>query len=316
MKKLFLNKLNLVLALVVLTLVSCEKENDETTLAQEQTTASIENLKASLLPPSTQNLPQPVSEQITSSKANLLQYTDKNIEIVGITVLGTIESTEALNLSKEIVSSPETVVATGDITQPTSVSAGKLKNLYTGSALLDIQKNITEVINNEVKVNDQILEITWNIKNQKVKSLCFYRNDGIVWDNVMGGLIIMEKPQIEESNTTDSQSKLASKWRSLTWTANWLWGSKRGEMGAKITIYYSGSTVSSTDRSDWGYISLGKAKSESKTVKNSGSYGKIQYALGLCTPVGSLSFNSSNFTVSFSGLGSNVVANGTITLYP
>jgi len=38
--------------------------------------------------------------------------------------------------------------------------------------------------------------------------------------------------------------------------------------------------------------------------------------LGLCTPTGSLSFNASKFSVSFSGLGSNIVSNGTKSLYP
>ncbi|MCO6162330.1 hypothetical protein [Flavobacterium sp. NRK F7] len=316
MKKLFLNKLHLVLALVVFSLVSCEKENDDITLDQEQATATVETLKAALVAPTSQELPKAVGDQINDSKANLALYANSGIEIAEVKVLGTISSEATLNLSKEVVSGSESVVASGDLTQPNSITTGKLKNVYTGNELVEVQRNIQEVVTNEVNVNDQVLEITWNIQNQKVKTLCFYNNDGIVWDNVIGGLIISTDVTIDDSESFDTQSRLSSRWRSLTWTANWLWGSKRGEMGAKITIYYSGSTVSSTDRSDWAYISLGKAKSESKTTKNSGSYGKIQYALGLCTPVGSLSFNSSNFTVSFSGLGSNVVANGTITLYP
>lgn len=316
MKKLFLNKFNLMLALIALTFASCEKESIESTPMKDQTTQSFENLKVILLQPTSQQLPEAVQEQINSTKANLLSYTDKSIEILGVTVLGTIKTNEALNLSKEILISSESVVASGDITEPSSIVAGKLKELYSGDELLEIQKSIADVATSEIKIDDQIIEISWSIKNKKVKSLCFYRADGIVWDNVLGGLIIMGKQQIEDSVQYDSQLRIASKWRSLTWTADWLWGSKRGEMGAKITIYYSGSTVTNTDRSDWGYISLGKAKSESKTTKNSGSYGKIQYALGLCTPVGSLSFNHSNFTVSFSGLGSNKVANGTISLYP
>lgn len=316
MKKLFLNKLNLVLALIVLTFASCEKENDGIVPAQDQTSQSIENLKAALLPPTTQELPKIVSDQINSSKANLLHHTDKGMEILEVTVLGTINTADALNLSKEIISSKESVVANGDVAEPSSIVAGPLKDLYSGNELLEIQDNLNEVATNELKINDQILEITWNIKNKKVKSLCFYRTDGIVWDNVISGLVIMEQPQIEESSQGDFHSKVSSKWRSLTWTANWLWGSKRGEMGAKITIYYSSSRVTNTDRSDWGNISLGKARSESKILNNTGSYGKIRYALGLCTPTGSLSFNSSNFTVSFSGLGSNIIANGTLTLYP
>ncbi|WP_445455570.1 hypothetical protein [Flavobacterium sp. HNIBRBA15423] len=316
MKNLFLNKLNLVLALVALTFASCEKESVEIDSAQDQTAQSIENFRAILLTPTSQELPEAVKEQLNSSKANLLTYTDNSIEILGVTVLGTVKTTEALNLSKELLSSKESIAALGDITEPASIVSGQLKDLYSGNELLEIQKSITEVATSELKLEDQVMEISWQINNKQYKSFCFYRANGIVWDNIIGGLVIMGKQQIEENVENDSQGRAASKWRSLTWTANWLWGSKRGTMGAKITIYYSGSTVSNTDRSDWGTITLGKAKSESKIIKNSGSYGKIQYALGLCTPVGSLSFNSSNFTVSFSGLGSNMVANGTMSLYP
>ncbi len=119
-----------------------------------------------------------------------------------------------------------------------------------------------------------------------------------------------------EISDTNQASKVVSKWYKEWWTANWLWGSKRGEIGYQITIYYTGSSVSNADVNDWGNISLGKAKSESKILRRTGAFGQCQYALGLCTPTGSLSFNASKFSVSFSGLGSNIVANGTKSLYP
>jgi hypothetical protein len=320
MKKLFLCKLNLVLALIALTVASCEYENTEvsTQVSQEkdQTNQSIENLKAVLLPPSSKKLPEAVNNQINSSKSNLLNYLDKSMQISGVTVLGTIKTTNALNLSKEILASKESIIATGDITQSSSVVAGKLRDIYSGNELLEVQKNISDVATSELKIDDQVLEITWNYKNNKIKSLCFYRSSGIVWDNVLGGLIMTSEKQIKENLAYDSQSKKSWKSRKIWWEADWLWGSKRGEIGTEIKIYYTGSRVSNTDNSDWGYISLGHAKSYSKTTKSSGTHGEIQYALGLCTPFGSLSFDVKGFKVSFSGLGSNVVANGTMSLYP
>jgi hypothetical protein len=316
MKKLFLNKLNLVLALIALTLASCEYESAEVSQENDQTNQSIENLKAILVPPNSKKLPEIVNEQINSSKSNLLNYLDKSMEISGVTVLGTIKTTKALNLSKEILTSKESIIASGDIARSSSVVAGKLQDLYSGDKLLEVQKSISDVATSELKINDQVLEITWNYKNNKIKSLCFYRSEGIVWDNVLGGLIIMGGKQIKDNLAYDSQSKVTWKSRKIWWEADWLWGSKRGEIGTEIKIYYTGSRVSNTDNSDWGYISLGHAKSYSKTIKNSGTHGEIQYALGLCTPFGSLSFDVKGFKVSFSGLGSNVVANGTMSLYP
>lgn len=63
-------------------------------------------------------------------------------------------------------------------------------------------------------------------------------------------------------------------------------------------------------------MNLGRAKSESRLLRRTGSYGKVQYALGICTPTGSLSFDYKNFKVSMSGLASNIIRNGTKSLYP
>jgi hypothetical protein len=123
----------------------------------------------------------------------------------------------------------------------------------------------------------------------------------------------------ESSDLENEVAKVASytKWYRQWWTASWLWGSKRGEMGYKITIHCTSSThVSSTDRQDWASITIGNARSESRILKNSGSYGKIGYALGLSTPTVSLHFNSGSFQITTSGIGSNIVRNGTKSLYP
>ena len=88
-------------------------------------------------------------------------------------------------------------------------------------------------------------------------------------------------------------------------------------MGETIKIYcYSSGKVYSTDNSDWANMTLGSAKSYSKVLVNSGSYGKIQYALGIATPFASVTFNSTYFKVEVSGIGSSMVRNGSHTLYP
>jgi len=52
-------------------------------------------------------------------------------------------------------------------------------------------------------------------------------------------------------------------------------------------------------------MNIGSAKSESRVLRETGSYGRGQYALGLCTPIASVS-----------GIGSNIISNGTKSLYP
>lgn len=298
---------------MVLSLTSCQNESTE--VLQENTVKkeSTSDLKKELS--SAETLSDKVQVQLEESKKNLGQYLNNDLQITGINVLGKISTEKGLAISKNLISDKEVYVASGNILDPKSVKVGKMGNLNSGDELSVAQKGLTDVIAQEVKINTDVLEITWNHKGEQFTSLCFYNNDGIIWDNILGGLIMMDRSSnVETSN--DTQAKVVSKWFKEWWTAKWLWGSKRGEAGYKITIYYSGSTVSNTDVSDWANISLGKAKSESKVLKRTGAYGQCRYALGLCTPTGSLSFNSSNFSVSFSGLGSNIVSNGTKSLYP
>ncbi|WP_228463790.1 hypothetical protein [Chryseobacterium bernardetii] len=197
-----------------------------------------------------------------------------------------------------------------------TVKLGRIGDLYVGDDLSSAQSGLKEMVTEEIKTGTNVMEVIWSNKNGKFTSLCFYNDSGIIWDNVLGGLIVMDTRSTVENSNTGAAAKVASKWYKEWWTASWLWGSKRGEMGYQITIYYTGSSVSNADVNDWANISLGKAKSESKITKRTGAYGQCQYALGLCTPTGSLSFNASKFSVSFSGLGSNMVSNGYKSLYP
>lgn len=299
---------------MVLSLTSCQNETTEVLQENTAKKESVSDLKK-VLTPSSQTLPDIVQTQLNDSKKNLEQYLKNDLQITGVSVLGKLSDANGISISQNLISDKNTYVAFGNITDPASVKIGKMTNFNSGDELSVAQQSLKDVITQEVKPNTEVLEITWNHKGEQFTSLCFYNTNGIIWDNVLGGLLMMDRgSNVEASN--DNQAKVLSKWYKEWWTAKWLWGSKRGEIGYKITIYYNGSTVSNTDVSDWGNISLGKAKSESKILKRTGAYGQCRYALGLCTPTGSLSFNSSNFTVSFSGLGSNIVSNGTKSLYP
>lgn len=302
--------------LSVLALQSCRNENNEVNQQEAvQAKTTIDELKKEITPSSSQLIPEAVQLQLNESTKNLETYLKNDLQIVGVAVLGKISTQQGVELSKKLITNKDQFIASGNILDPSSVKIGKIGDLYHGEDLTIAQQGLKEAITGEVKAGTQVMEVTWNGKNGKFTTLCFYGDSGIIWDNIFGGLVMMDTRGNSETSDREA-SKVASTWYKQWWTANWLWGSKRGEAGYKITIYYSGSTVSNADVSDWGYISLGKAKSESKITKKTGAYGQCRYALGLCTPTGSLSFNSTNFSVSFSGLGSNIVSNGTKSLYP
>jgi hypothetical protein len=302
--------------LSVLALQSCRNEGNE--INQQETVqakVTADDLKKEITPLPSQAIPDAVQLQLNESQKNLETYLKNDLQIAEVAILGKITTPKGIELSKSLITDKDQFIASGNIMDPSSVKIGKIGDLYTGDDLTTAQQGLKEAITEEVKSGTNVMEVTWNSKNGKFTTLCFYSDSGIIWDNIFGGLIMMDTRGNSEASNNQA-AKVVSTWYKQWWTANWLWGSKRGETGYQITIYYSGSTVSNADVSDWGYISLGKAKSESKITKSSGAYGQCRYALGLCTPTGSLSFNSSNFSVSFSGLGSNVVSNGTKSLYP
>lgn len=303
--------------LSVLALNSCRDENNEITRQETvQAKVTIADLKKETTPLASQIVPETVKIQLDESKKNLETYLKNDLQITEVNVIGKISTQKGIELSQSLVSDQDQFIALGNIMDPSSVKIGKISNLYTGDDLATAQKGLKETITDEVKTGTNVMEVTWNSKSGKFSTLCFYNDSGIIWDNILGGLVMMDTRANTETSNETQAAKVVSKWYKQWWTANWLWGSKRGEIGYQITIYYSGSTVSNADVSDWGSISLGKAKSESKILRRTGAFGQCQYALGLCTPTGSLSFNSSNFSVSFSGLGSNIVSNGTKSLYP
>ncbi|WP_288448278.1 hypothetical protein [uncultured Chryseobacterium sp.] len=303
--------------LSVLALHSCRDANNEMNQQEAvQAKVTADDLKREITPLPSPTVPDAVQLQLNESQKNLGIYLKNDLQIAGVTVLGKITTLKGIELSKSLITDKEQYTASGNIMDPSSVKIGKLGELYTGEDLTTAQQGLREAITEEIKPETHVMEITWNSNSGKFTTVCFYNDSGIIWDNIFGGLVMMDTRGNAEASNNNQASKVVSTWYKQWWTANWLWGSKRGEAGYQITIYYSGSTVSNADVSDWGYISLGKAKSESKITKKTGAYGQCRYALGLCTPTGSLSFNSSNFTVSFSGLGSNIVSNGTKSLYP
>lgn len=315
MKKLIIS-FKILIVLSVLTLNSCRDENNEISKQETvQAKVTAADLKKEVIPIS-QAVPEIVQSQLDESQRSLEKYLKSDLQIAGVNVIGKISSQKGIEISQNLISDKDQFIALGNVLDPSSVKMGRIGELYTGDDLTIAQNGLKEMVTEEIKTGINAMEIIWSSKNGKFTTLCFYNDSGIVWDNILGGLVMMDTRGTSESSTGNESARVVSKWYKQWWTANWLWGSKRGEAGYQITVYYTGSTVSNTDVNDWAYISLGKAKSESKITRNTGAYGQCQYALGLCTPTGSLSFNASKFSVSFSGLGSNVVNNGIKSLYP
>lgn len=266
------------------------------------------------------NLPGKVKEQLSASGQALASYMP-DLKMTGFREAGAISTEAQRTQAIELLAAPTTYMAYGNLKEAGSVTINTIGNL-AGPALMEGRSILRQSAIQELKLGDKIVYIQWQQGNKTFETPCIYNNNGIVWDNILTGVYVMDaQPVVERSDveTVNVNGRaIVGKWESNTWTVNWIFGSKRGQMVEKITIYYDNVTrrVSSTDRYDDAYINIGSAKSESKILVNSGSYGKIQYALGVATPLASVSMNWTNFKVEVSGIGSNSTHNGTHTLYP
>lgn len=250
------------------------------------------------------------------TQENLEKYTNGALVLESFEVKGNLASNRGLEQTMRALVADNSTVGHGNILDLSTVQISTVGDIVPSEKQTGIDI-LNSYASKAIKVGQSALELTWNYKGKTLKTTAFYNENGITWDNLLVGLTMTDlNPTVETENTTGTDSRIIEKWFQSTWTANWLWGSERGQMHYRITIYYSGTTVSSTNMSDGANITIGSARSESKILKNSGSYGKGQYALGLATPLAFVSFNSSQFKVEVSGIGSNIVRNGSKSLYP
>jgi hypothetical protein len=277
------------------------------------------------------SLSNPLSLQSTVTN-NLVQATSNwNSHVANVATLTTYNVANRINSNADKESvidkivADDAVVASGNIMDATSMQLNTVAELQSQNA--DTKTNMRTYLESNVNIGDLVVNISWKSAQKSFVSKAIVHDTLIAWDNLLTNTVMMNQTPTATNtnaignNSTNSitSSKVYAAWYSLDthWDIDWIWGSKRGEIGYGIKIYcYSSGYVYNTDNSDWGYMDLGSAKSYSKTLVNSGSYGKVQYALGIATPAVSLSFDSKGFKVSASGIGSNVVKNGTESLVP
>lgn len=304
-----------VIAMTVFSLlmVSCQKENQVVPLEQ--------NL----------SLSQKVTTDFNQAKQNWNTHAGKLVTLHSFKVSGRINSIADKQAMMGLIMGDDQMAAYGNILDESSMQLQTIGNLQKENS--GTKETMRTWLNNQINPGDLVVDIMWQSQEKSFISKCIVHNDDIVWDNLLTSTIMMNlEPEKTLTTSKDiaptdpGQSNLQNRatavyvaWYKQTnsWVGNWIWGSKRGDMGETITIYcYSSGYVYNTDRADWANMALGSAKSESKVLVNTGTYGKIQYALGIATPFASVSFNSGTWKVEVSGIGSSMVRNGTHSLVP
>ncbi len=299
-------------ALVLTIIFSCTKEDNDL----NQDADSLLDSEYGLESISDKQIPEEVQKQLNATKENLALYMGDALQILDYKIIGKLPNTKSLDKTFDALSKSYATVAYGNIMAPETVIIGELNKLLP-SKMQEGSDLLKTYASDQIKVGDKGMELTWQYKGEVFKTTTFYNEQGITWDNLMVGLIMMD-PEAETEIKNNSNEKSGVQWNSYkkSWYGNWLWGSRRGTIYYEITVYHTNGNVSNTDITDYGHMNIGSAKSESRVLKETGSYGRGQYALGLCTPIASLKFNHDKFEVSVSGIGSNIISNGTKSLYP
>lgn len=261
--------------------------------------------------------------QLAKSQETWNSYLGESVKMEGYAVIGTINDAVTKEEVLASISNPKAMMAYGNLEDRAGVKIGSLENLAAAGnkgELLNAQQTILSYADTAIQIGDQIVEIQWSGKvDGHFTSLCIVRASGLVWDNLLTGVVIIKEDGLHPPSQFESMDRATTKTYQQYWNVYWIGGGLRGQIGYTIMIRYYCSTnkVCSTDRTDWGNMALGSVQSESKILVNSGAaYGQIQYALGLATPVASVTFNNASFSVSVSGIGSSIIQNGTKSLYP
>ncbi|MBE7169073.1 MAG: hypothetical protein INR73_00690 [Williamsia sp.] len=300
MRKLFI-RLSIISAVLTAMVTSCEKQfvND--------------------IPPERQQLAATAKDQLDLSRQNWNKYAAGLARFVSYEPVQKINIEAEKNAVVQQLLSGDAYIAYGNVQDPSTLSLVTIASLHKQSAAA--VDTLTRYATSQVRTGDQLVNIQWEKGTLRFTSKCIVRNDSIVWDNLLTNVVMMdpEGKTVKESSNDNPAAKYYRQWYKewRSWTVNWIWGSRRGEMGEEITVWpYSNGQVYNTDARSWAYINIGSYRSESRVLVNAGTYGKIQYAVGVATPAASVTFNNSNFKVEVHGIGSSRIENGTHSLTP
>jgi hypothetical protein len=239
----------------------------------------------------------------------------QNLHIIDFVYYQKINSeSEKDSLVEKLTNPKSSWYAIGNILADSTVIVSALESFTTDSLA---KENLKKYIKKSISIGNEVVKINWKFKETLFSSLAIINDTSLLWDGLLTNLLMVEQnAHIYKSTSNEKHAPAYDKLYSESWAAYWLWGSQRGEMGYNMVIHCSGNTVTSTDVTSYAWIDIGTAQAESQVIQNSGTYGQVQYALGMATPTCTITFDYYNFTISITGFGSNMVENGTQSLYP
>ena len=293
MKKFYKYSFVLILFTVII-IVGCKKTADNT--------------------PAVKGIPLKITELLQKSQTNLVLHS-QNLNIIDFVYYQKINSeSEKDSLVEKLTNRKSSWYASGNILADSTVIVSSLGSFTTDSLA---KENLKKYIAKSIFIGNEVVKINWKFKDSLFSSLAIINDTSLLWDGLLTNLLMVEhNAHIYKSISNEKHAPAYDIPYSESWAAYWLWGSQRGEMGYNMIIHCSGNTVTSTDITSYAWIDIGTAQAESQVIHNSGTYGQAQYALGMASPLCTITFDYGPFTITITGIGSNMVENGTHSLYP
>jgi len=193
------------IAMLTVFLSSCEKDYVKVNPNENLNTITLDQLKSS----------QQRWNEKFSDKITLLNYE----------YVGTIENEQDEQDILEKIADEATVIASGDLNQPESV---KVEVLKENSAKANTTKNnLHKYVKGGIEIGNQVIVLNWDKNGEQFITYCIADKDGIVWDNILGGVVAVDS-EIKKENGSSSNKKGASTWYKQWWYLKYFWGSKAG----------------------------------------------------------------------------------------
>ncbi|WP_430907890.1 hypothetical protein [Maribacter sp. 2-571] len=299
--------------LCVLFLAACSKNETDDLVIDN----SIELNDLGLESVENEDLPAKVAEQLKLSNQNFDSYLDGDLQYVSHKVLGKATEEKALENAIDLSLRDESILSVGNLMEPSTINISTLQKVRNKSGK-DQKSVVANMAKSTAKKGDLVFELTWNYRGESLKTIALGNENGITWDNMLSGMVLIDKPEIGKQGEGKITATERNYRRDSTrnWIIRYVWGTKRGEMGYLLRIIYDSSSrrVIVADMQDWAVMNWGSGLSESQVTTTASSYAQGRYALGVATSGGSISFDNAGFKVT-SNYGSTHVENGTTSVF-
>lgn len=294
---------------------------------------SREAIGAPITPPST---PRPadddgvVLDQIAAARAQIAAL-GLPTSLVSFAYDAPIASDAQVTSVQSDIGGVHAVVPRFDGSSPASFSTSTVADRMAVRAAdetqLDVSGNLQAQVYPLIKTGQKTLDLTWqNTDGTQFHSKCVYDATGVVYDNMLSNLVVVDAGPAPADSTTappsvgihpifepptpvttdsldsslnpaaESSSAAAAKRYSFTaravdTTIKWVWGGTRGKIIVDHSILWNGSnTIYDQSTSTSYYMSLGSAQAQAKnTVLKTNAYAKIAWGYAWATPTADFS---------------------------